>query len=193
MTGGLACGKSSVCRFFKEAGAYVVSADEIVHQLLSSDHNLGQRVVSLLGEDVIVNKQINRSKVAQKVFQDYTLLKELEDILHPATKNEIENTFDQIKNSKDLLFFVAEVPLLFEAGWQDFFDHTVAVVCDENTAATRFEQTTGYPRDEYSKRMRNQLKPKQKAQNAEFVIFNTGSLGNLQQETYKVIKQLMHN
>ena len=49
VTGGLSCGKSSVCRIFKELGAYVVSADKIVHQLLSPDANLGQKIVQLIG------------------------------------------------------------------------------------------------------------------------------------------------
>ena len=49
ITGGLSCGKSSVCRIFKELGAYVVSADKIVHQLLSPDTNLGQKVIKLIG------------------------------------------------------------------------------------------------------------------------------------------------
>ncbi len=49
VTGGLSCGKSLVCRILQELGAYVVSADNIVHQLLSSDTNLGQEVIKLLG------------------------------------------------------------------------------------------------------------------------------------------------
>ena len=61
VTGGLAAGKTTVCQIFKELGAYVVSADEIVHQLLSPDTAVGQQVVSLLGSD-IVSGQIIRSE-----------------------------------------------------------------------------------------------------------------------------------
>ena len=53
VTGGLAAGKTTVCQLFKELGAYVVSADEIVHQLLSPDTAVGQQVVSLLGSDIV--------------------------------------------------------------------------------------------------------------------------------------------
>ena len=70
VTGGLSCGKSSVCRIFKELGAYVVSADEIVHRLLSTKTNLGQQVISLLGKEIITNGKINRSTIAKKVFND---------------------------------------------------------------------------------------------------------------------------
>ena len=86
VTGGLSCGKSSVCRILSELGAYVVSADKIVHQLLSSDANLGQEIVHLLGPSVLVNQTLDRSRIAHIVFHDSELLKALEALVHPAGK-----------------------------------------------------------------------------------------------------------
>ena len=68
VTGGLAAGKTTVCQLFKELGAYVVSADEIVHQMLSPDTVVGQQVVSLLGSDIVSGLGIDRKKIAAKVF-----------------------------------------------------------------------------------------------------------------------------
>ncbi len=82
ITGGLSCGKSSVCRYFKELGAYVISADEIVHQLLIPTNELGQEVIALLGKDIAVNGTIDRSMIAKKVFENKTLLLSLEKLIH---------------------------------------------------------------------------------------------------------------
>lgn len=63
VTGTLAAGKSTVCFLLKEAGAYVVDADKIVHQLLKLDCPIGQQVVKLLGPEIITQNQIDRKKI----------------------------------------------------------------------------------------------------------------------------------
>ena len=111
ITGGLSCGKSSVCRLFKELGAHVVSADEIVHQLLSSTKRLGQQVIELLGDDIVVDGKIDRNIIAKKVFEDKILLHSLEKLIHPVVLNEIEKQYQQISNQGTFPLFIAEIPL----------------------------------------------------------------------------------
>src|ERR1700733_11999306 len=93
VTGGLSCGKTLVCCLFKDLGAYVVSADEIAHRLLSPDTIVGKQVIRLLGSDIVVDNNINRRIVASKVFKDTNLLKSLEQITHPVIRDEIENKY----------------------------------------------------------------------------------------------------
>src|SRR5262245_18488804 len=110
ITGGLSCGKSSVCRILKELGAYVVSADKIVHQLLSSDTNLGQEVVSLLGPGLLVNQKLDRSRIAHIVFRDLELVQALEKLVHPAVYRELDSDYQRQKNrSHPPSLFVAEI------------------------------------------------------------------------------------
>ena len=90
ITGNLASGKSTVCQFFKEQGAYVVSSDEIVHQLLSPETNIGKKVIALLGKDIVVEDRLNREAIAKIVFRDRQLLLRLEELLHPEVQKEIE-------------------------------------------------------------------------------------------------------
>lgn len=179
VTGGLASGKSTVCRFFKELGAYVVSADEIVHQLLSSQKHLGQQVVSLLGNEIVVDGHIDRKAVAKRVFNNPTLLLSLENLLHPAVMAEIENQYRQIQKQGGVRLFVAEVPLLFEAEAEKKFDCTIAVVSPSQASRQRFDQLTGSSSDEYDKRMARQLSPEEKARRADYVINNNGTPAEL--------------
>ena len=183
ITGGLSCGKSSVCRAFKELGAYVVSADEIVHQLLTPTKRLGQQVIALLGRDIVVENKIDRSIIAKKVFENKALLHSLEKLIHPVVMEEIEKQYQQVNNQGTTPLFIAEVPLLFEAalkknfnGAVDDFDAVIAVWAEPEICKQRFMDSTGYGEDEYFKRMANQMPADEKAKRADYVINNSGNL-----------------
>ncbi|MBS0623348.1 MAG: dephospho-CoA kinase [Verrucomicrobia bacterium] len=181
ITGSYAVGKSTVCGFFKELGAYVVSADAIVHRLLSSSTDISLRVRGLLGEEVIVNGEIDRSRVAQKVFADAKLLQQLEAILHPAVLEELQKEVQKaILNNVPL--FVAEVPLLFEADFEKEFDVTVAVLCDIPRRP--------YSPDEEARRSR-MLTPQQKAHRAQYVLVNNETLASLKKSVITLFNQLV--
>lgn len=185
VTGGLSCGKSSVCRTFKDLGAYVISADEIVHQLLSLDTNLGQEVIELLGDEVVVGNRIDRSKIAKLVFQDPELLDALEQLLHPRVYDEIARQYDEQQVQSTVSLFLAEVPLLFESKGEGRFDVVVSVFANPTVCKARF-QALGKKEREYDKRMRWQIDPREKAKKADYVIINNGSLIELNE----IVKEL---
>lgn len=194
VTGGLSCGKSSVCRILKELGAYVVSADKIVHQLLSSDTNLGQEVVKLLGSDILVGQQLDRVRIAQLVFKDLNLLQALEKLLHPAVYRELDQDYQRqqsLTNPPPL--FVAEIPLLFESGGKRDYDAVIAVIANPEICYQRFEQATGDDQKEFNQRMARQLSLYDKARQADYVIMNNGTLADLQQNTKKLYQKLIES
>lgn len=191
VTGGLACGKSSACRFFKELGAYVVSADEIVHQQLSPTTSLGQKVIQLIGPDIVVNNQIDRSQIAKKVFNQPELLKALEALIHPAVRKEMEKHYQQVKASHSAPLFVAEIPLLYETGGESFFDYTVVVVAEKDLCQQRFQQATGYEKEEFDKRMARQLSTSEKARRADFIIVNNGTLEQMKESVSNIFHTLI--
>jgi dephospho-CoA kinase len=189
VTGGLSCGKSSVCHLFGELGAYVASADEMVHQLLSPETNVGQNVIQLIGSDIVIQNRIDRSKIAKKVFNQPELLKALEQILHPEVRDEIEKHYQKACQQGIATLFVVEIPLLFESSFGKY-DYTVAVVANENICKERFIQKSGYPEDEYNRRMSQQLSPLEKAKRADFVIRNEGTLDQLRNAVIDVYSKI---
>jgi dephospho-CoA kinase len=194
ITGGLSCGKSSVCRILKEFGAYVVSADTIVHQLLSSDTNLGQEIVHLLGPDVWVNQKVDRSRVARIVFHDLELLKALEELVHPAVYRELDKDYQRQNNQSQLpSLFVAEIPLLFESGGQRDYNDIVAVVASLEVCCKRFKEATGCDQREFNNRMVRQLPLLDKAMLADYVVMNNGTLSDLQQVTKELYQELIED
>jgi dephospho-CoA kinase len=191
ITGGLASGKSSVCRFFKELGAFTISADALVHELLTPDTPLGQQIVRQFGSKIVENGTISRKILAEEVFKDPEQLKKLEELLHPSVLRKIEELYEMACRTSKHASFVVEIPLLFEIGGSDFYDITIAVLTDESLAKERFRRLGFQPTD-YDQRMSRQLKPHQKSAKAHYTLYNNGSLDDLRKEVIK-LNQIIHN
>jgi dephospho-CoA kinase len=183
ITGNLASGKSTAARILQECGAYVVDADEIVHGLLSLNTPTGKKTVELLGPEIVVGNQIDRRKISEIVFSDFEKLKSLEKILNPAVKQEIERRFDLVKNNPSYKMFVAEVPLLYEAGMEKDFDLVIAVIADQ--AVARQRSITA----QFDQRWARQHKDK--ASKADIVITNNGDLNMLKSSITAIVDQLI--
>jgi dephospho-CoA kinase len=190
ITGGIASGKTSVSRVFQELGAYVVIADAIVHELLAHDTEICQQIARLLGPDVLVDGQLSRLAIADKVFKKPDALHDLEKVLHPAVLNKIEELFRSAATGT-YSAFVVEFPLLFEIGQEKIFDITIAVDSDESLCKKRFIQK-GFTEEEYERRMQRQLKPKAKMRQANYVIVNNGSLEDLRKQVREIYQHILN-
>jgi dephospho-CoA kinase len=190
VTGGLACGKSTVCAIFRDLGAYVVSADTITHQLLLSDTALIQKVCSLLGQDILEEGAINRNKVAKCVFESPKLLKQLEKVVHPAVQQELEKAYLEACRQKTWTLFVAEVPLLFEAKMDAWFDGVIAVAANEEACVQRFCLQNDCGPAGYYARMQHQMPPDAKEKRAAYIINNKGTLQALRSEVSALYQQI---
>lgn len=192
VTGGLSAGKTTVCQIFKELGAYVVSADEIVHQLLSPGTATAQQVAHLIGSDIESGSELDRKKIAAKVFSHPDLLTKLEKILHPAVFNEIERRYNQVSQEKKHSVFIAEIPLLYEAEGEEEerFDGIISVLANPDLCRSRYEAQTHHPAQEFDKRMNRQLPPEHKAEKAHYKIENNGTLDELKKNVQVLYSQL---
>lgn len=187
VTGGLSCGKSSVCRILQECGARTISADQIVHQLLSSDSLIIGQVVALLGDAVLEGGEISRKKVRERVSRDFRSLAALEKILHPVVYQVMQREAEKSASLSQEPLFVAEVPLLFESGGEKFFETTVAVLSPFSQAKTRFFAQFGEDEEEFAWRSDRQMSFLDKAKRADFVLLNCRDLLHLRglvQELY---------
>lgn len=190
VTGGVATGKSTVCRIFQELGAYVVSADQITHQLLSSNTSLKQQITSLLGDAIFSEGVIDRSKVAKIVFESPALLSKLEALIHPLVKAEVEREWQKAQTKSGYSIFVVEIPLLFEVNWELCYDAIIVVISNEEQSVQRFCLNGNHDKREYFHRMSRQIPPDEKAKKANYVIENNGSLEELKKKVISLYKLL---
>lgn len=186
ITGGLAAGKSTVCRLLEEQGAYQVNSDAIIHQLLSDDSTCIEQVTRLLGTDILTHGKIDRKKIADSVFTNDQKLRALESILHPYLLREIERLYSEVNKDQKYTFFVAEIPLIQEIRREKEFDYIVAVTCDEEISKRRWEQA-GFSEESYEKRMQRQWPIAKKAKHAHFTLTNNGTREELIKQVTKLI------
>lgn len=192
LTGGLSSGKSTVRSLFKENGAYVLDADQIVHQLIETP-TIQIQLIELLGPQILdKHGTVERTKIANIVFKDPQKLDDLERLLHPLVRKTVEKEFKIASNEKKWNLFVVEIPLLFETKGEAFFDKTVAVVAPVKMCKERFTQKMHLDEKNYELRTKRQLSQSEKALRADYVIINDGTLDDLKQafdEIYsKIIK-----
>lgn len=190
ITGGLSSGKTTVCHLFKDLGAFVVSADKIVHNLLVPDSVIGQKVIQLFSLNIVENNSLNRKKIAQQAFLDLKLLKALEALIHPVVYAEIEKEYQHARQTGKYLLFVAEIPLLYELFKQDEFDIVITVTADLSICQERFIKQTHQTIREFEQRMAQQINPENKAKKSDYVIKNNESLACLRDQVTKLYSLL---
>src|SRR4051794_4227058 len=137
LTGGLGAGKSEALRALEELGAVTLSTDAVVHELLATDE-LRDALVERLGDDVAPDGEVDRSVVAERAFGDPEHREWLEGLLWPRVGERVMSWRAEVQGSEPApVAAVVEVPLLFEAGMDDAFDHTLAVIADEEVRERR--------------------------------------------------------
>lgn len=167
ITGTIGSGKTEASIYLRSKGYDVFDCDQVNKEILDT------KAYELLYEDFLEcfeNKALNKQKLANIVFNDSKRKEKLESILHPIILNEL-------LTRKDNPLF-AEVPLLFEANWDKYFDEKLLIVCDEDLALQRLENR-GIGRKEAYNRIKNQMPVQEKIKNATRIIYNNGSLDEL--------------
>jgi dephospho-CoA kinase len=161
LTGNVASGKSHIGEIFASLGVVVRDSDKIAHMLLENEAK--ENVEKQFGT-------ADRKKLGQIVFNDDAKLKELESILHPLVRKKNLEFLETNKNKICLI----EIPLLFETGAEEIFDHVVYVDVSEETQKQRALQRPNFTEEKLQHILKRQHKisPKEKRQRADFIIDN---------------------
>ncbi len=186
LTGGMGCGKSTAGRIFETRGFQRIDTDEIVHGLLQNDAETIEAVSNAFGSGVLSNSGgVDRARLGSIVFADEAKLKRLEGILHPRVRESWEAA---VANSPEANW-VVEIPLLFEKNLQNRVDFTVCVLSDLSTQVERLEQK-GMGRAHALARINRQMPVSCKAEKADFVLLNEGSLEFLEDQINTLLTRL---
>lgn len=176
-------------KILQDLGCCVVSSDAICHQLLQSHQKCIEQVKTLLGNDVLVDGRIDKKRVAERVFSHPSLLRALEEVLHPLVLQQLESLYKAATLSEKVKFFVVEVPLLFEAKWEGFFDTIIVVTADRSLCIQR-TLTKGLSEREYALREKRLIPVEKKKERADFIIVNNGTLHQLQTQVKNIVNML---
>jgi dephospho-CoA kinase len=175
LTGGIAAGKSEALAAFGRLGAATLSSDAVVHDLLEGEP-LRVKLVERWGPEVAPEgAPTDRGRIGGIVFADPEQLKWLESTIHPLVGAETAAWIAGLPD--DTKVAVIEVPLLFEGGREKIFDTTVSIVATEDV---RRERAASRGHALVDAREARQLTQEEKAERADHVVVNDGSVEDLE-------------
>jgi dephospho-CoA kinase len=183
-------GKSTVASILRKLGYPVLDADQIVHQILSPGGPAEAEIFKTFGEDMRgAGGALDRRALGRVVFPSSAKLLQLESIIYPILRAEVaERRKNLADKGANAAFY--DVPLLFEKGMRDQFDHVVVVAASENLRRERLRARSGLTDLEFDQRMAKQMKPEDKERLASAVIRNDGDEAALLEEVKRALKTL---
>jgi dephospho-CoA kinase len=192
VTGGIGTGKSEAAALLGSAlEAPVYSADQLCRDQLVAGRPGYHRFVERFGPAFLERPDgpIDRAHLRRAVFADEALRRELEEILHPLVRQELQNAR---RTAGPKRCVVAEVPLLFECGWRDDFDFIVCVDAPRQLVIDRVRARDTVSAEEIERIMATQLPAEQKRSQADWLIENDGDRAALAAQVGRLAEFLRH-
>ncbi len=188
ITGGIGSGKTSILRKFESIGIPVYIADERAKQLMCSD-GIRQRINSIFGNDAYTSQGVlNRKYLADRVFANNSLLKQLNAVVHPAVRVDFKNWVKE-QNSEYVIY---ESALIFEHHQEANFDFIILVTAPLEQRIERVMKRNKISRDEVLNRINKQLPDEEKAIKSSIVINNEDNmLNNI--DIYEINDKIINN
>jgi len=180
LTGGIASGKSTLARFFRDREVPVIDADILGHRTYEPGSDTHAAVVAAFGQDLVApDGSIDRRALGGKVFGRPDELKRLTDIVWPGIRRLAGEAFSELEAAGNQLG-VLEAAVLFEAGWEDLVDEIWVVVVDPDIAVTRLADRNGLDEAAARARIASQLSNAERIARSHTVIENNGTLEDLE-------------
>jgi len=173
VTGGFCTGKSLVLGMLGKLGARIIDVDNIAHKVLGCNSVVFKKIVEEFGRDILVDNCIDRQILAKKVFGNKRKLEKLNSIVHPAVIEEMFNFLNSFGKNSGVI--VVEVPLLFEAKLDKYFDHIIVVRTTKLTQIKRAIKKWKLNKIDIVNRINSQFPLADKVKQADFVIDNNNS------------------
>ena len=180
VTGNIGSGKSAVCRILAKLGATIIDADELAHETYKPHSQTRQELINTFGKDILkANEEIDCQKLGQIVFANSAALALLNQIVHPKAYGMAQEKIEDYRR-QGAKAIVVEATLLIEAGWTDLVDKVWLVVAPEDVAIQRLTQHEGISEAQILTRLKAQMSAEEKMKYADEVIYNAGSLNQLE-------------
>ena len=188
ITGSLASGKSGIAQIFKKLGAKVFDADLSAKNATKKGTPIYKAIVRLFGKNYLQkNGELERKKLALRVFENPRDLRKLNVLIHPGVIFDCLQRIKKLKDKKDIL--VIDVPLLFESKMEKLADVTVVVSAKKQTLMKRAEKR-GYSRELATKILESQWPLAKKEALADYVIDNNQTVRQLEKSVKRVFNSI---
>ncbi|MCU6794612.1 dephospho-CoA kinase [Paenibacillus sp. WQ 127069] len=177
LTGGIACGKSTVSNMLVQRGAMLVDADRIAREVVEPGMPALDTIVDRFGKEILFpDGTLNRKKLGETVFGNTEALKDLQNLLHPSIRALMRERMEQYENLYPDKLVVADIPLLYESGLEAEYDAIMVVYVPRAVQLERLMLRDGMTLQAAEQRLQAQMDIELKKAKADIVIDNQGDL-----------------
>ena len=193
LTGGIASGKSTVGRMLSEQNFPIIDTDKLAREVVETGKPALEELVKAFGREILrSNGTLDRRRMLEMILTGAGTRRLIENIIHPHVFKRMDQILQHLAASGNNIVIV-EIPLLFEAGWQDLFDYVISVVAPEPICTKRLAERKKMSIDMASRWMATQISQEVKARKSDYVVHNNAGLDELQikvNNLAKVLRQL---
>lgn len=178
ITGGVGAGKSKLLAYIKtHYYCEIYLADEVAHLVKEKGTACYECLRELLGDGVLrPDGEIDRGAMAERIFGDEELLKQVNQIIHPAVQEYLLQRLEEARSNPEVELFFVEAALLIEAGYRELVDELWYIHADADVRRERLERSRQYGPEKIANIMSRQLSEEQFRASCDFVINNSGGL-----------------
>ena len=192
LTGGIASGKSAVCEAFARLGARVIDTDEIAREVVRAGGSAWRKLREAFGTAFFQpDGALDRQRLRRLVFADSEKRSQLNSIVHPEVIKEVKKRSEQIATTDPDAVILVDAPLLLEVAATERFDRVVVVYVDEKIQRNRLTRRDGLSKEEARQALSAQMDLRQKAEEAHYVIDNSGSIEETEAQVQRVWQELV--
>ncbi|MCL1868680.1 MAG: dephospho-CoA kinase [Paludibacter sp.] len=168
ITGGIGSGKSTVARYLRHQGYKVYDSDIEAKKIQNSNADVRAATIQLFGNQAYTENEMNRAFIAKCVFEDKNLLQKLNEIVHPAVKDDFSKWIKE--NSNEKIVFL-ESAILYESGFNSLVDKVLLISASKETRIRRVIRRDSATREQVVKRIENQTDTEELKQRADIVLY----------------------
>ncbi len=178
ITGGIGAGKSTVLGYIKDNyNCLVIFSDDVANDIKKKGYPAYDALVDLLGKEILSEDgEIDKAKMASAIFNNKNLLKNVNNILHPAVNTFIINIIEKERANGAYDFVFVEAALLIENGYDKIVDELWYVYASEKSRRQRLKASRGYSDEKIDDILSKQLDDATFREYCSFVIDNSGEL-----------------
>ena len=169
ITGGIGSGKSTVSKVFALLKVPIYNADNRAKYLLNNDADVVLKVKQVFGNDIYLNQELDRKKMAAQVFEQPFLLQQLNKIVHPAVFKDFDNWCNEHQQEP---YVLKEAALIFETIIHQKLDAVIMVSSPENLRIERVMKRDSITKEQVLARIKNQMSEEEKLNRADYIIYN---------------------
>jgi len=168
ITGGIGSGKTTIAKYLNALGVPLYVADDEAKAIMNRSKVIRRKLTAIFGDNAYIDNKLNRTFLAEKIFEDKSLLAKMNAIVHPK----VASHFKLWLKKQKAPYVLKEAAIIFENGLQDNYDYIITVVADKDLRIERLLKRDNSNKEKIVAIINNQWPDSKKVEQSDFVITN---------------------